>query len=395
MKGEWHGKRAWAEIDLDAVAENYRLVRSLTRPSAKVCCVIKANAYGHGAVTLARFYEKEGADFLAVSNLEEALELRRAELTLPILILGYTPVEAARVLAEQHISQCVFSLAYAEELSREAKKAGVTVNAHFKVDTGMGRIGFDLRDEGYLPSCTEALSRAATLTGLVREGIFTHFASADEGEMGEDFTKGQLSRFLTLTEALGERGIRFSLRHAANSAAILDYPESHLDMVRAGILLYGLYPSASLRKKAVFHEALTLKTVVDLVKEIKVGETVSYGRTFLANAPMRIATLPIGYGDGLFRAAGKKGLSVALGGGFAPIVGRICMDQTMIDLSLLPFVEEGAVATVFGYGGESVTDLACRLDTIPYEILCAIGERIPRVYWEKGRAVSVFDRILP
>lgn len=394
MQSELACKRAWAEVDLGAIAENYRLIREMTAPSAKICCVIKANAYGHGAVTLARFYEKLGADFLAVSNLEEALELRRASLALPILILGYTPPESASLLFEKNISQCVFSTEYAARLSDAAQKGGVTVKAHFKVDTGMGRIGFDCRKEAVFDACLAEVACAATLPGLCREGIFTHFASADEGEKGADFTRRQLGLFLKLTESLAHKGVDFTLRHAANSAAIVAYPESHLDMVRAGILLYGLMPSPS-SEKIGLRPALTLKTVVDLVKDIAPGEALSYGRSFVAERSMRVATLPIGYADGLWRVASEKGLSLSVGGCRAPIVGRICMDQCLVDLTDAPWVKAGEQATVFGGEGESVEALAARLGTIGYEILCALGERIPRVYLADGKVVSVFDRILP
>ncbi len=395
MKFDRKMKRAWAEVDLDVIAHNYAVVRGVTASSAKICCVIKANAYGHGAVTLARFYERAGADFLAVSNLEEALELRRAKVTLPILILGFTPPDAAPILYEENISQCVFSYDYARALSSAAVAAGVTVKAHFKIDTGMCRIGFDCRCPKALDACLDELFCSAGLPALLREGIFTHFSSADEGENGRDFTLRQLALFNELTDRLAERSIRFSLRHAANSAAILDYPESHLDMVRAGILLYGLLPSAGIVTKVDLRPALVLKTVVDLVKTVEKGETLSYGRAFSASHTMRVATLPIGYADGLWRSAGEKGLALAIGKGKAPIVGRICMDQCMADVTALSEVKSGTVVTVFGGEGESVAALAARLGTIGYEILCALGERIPRIYLAGGEVVSVFDRILP
>ena len=395
MEKDLRLRRAWAEVDLDALSHNYATVRQLTAPTAKICCVIKANAYGHGAVTLARFYEEQGADFLAVSNLEEALELRCAEITLPILILGYTPPEAASILAKEEISQCVFSLVYAKELASAAEREGVLVKVHFKVDTGMGRIGFDLRHESLLFSCCEEIKEATARKGFFCEGIFTHFASADEGKAGEAFTKEQLRLFLRLTEALEKEGVTFPLRHAANSAAILDYPESHLDMVRAGIILYGIHSSNALSRKGDLRPALTLKTVVDLVKTLRKGESASYSRRFVAKTDMAIATLPIGYADGLFRASGEKGLMVYLNGEKAPFVGRICMDQSMIDLSHIPEADVGDEVTVFGGEGEPCFSLAEKLDTIPYELLCAIGERIPRAYLRNGEIVSVFDRILP
>ena len=394
MERELKLKRAWAEVDLDAIGNNYRLIRHTLPPSSKLCCVIKANAYGHGAVTLARFYEKEGADFLAVSNLSEALELRFAGVSLPILILGYTAPESALHLSENNISQCVFSKDYAMALSQAAKACGKTVKVHYKIDTGMGRIGFALRQGEELAACLWEIKESLSLPSLVPEGIFTHFASADEGEDGKAFTESQLERFVLLTKTLAKEGITFPLRHAANSAATFSYPESALDMVRAGILLYGLSPSPKVFGRGI-RPALTLKTVISLVKEIKPGESLSYGRSFVAKTPMRIATLPIGYADGLWRMAGTRGLFLSVKEKKVPIVGRICMDQCMIDITDVPQACEGDTVTVFGGDGESVDALAARLDTIGYEILCALGERIPRVYLQNGKILSVFDRILP
>ena len=387
-------KRAWAEVDLDAVRHNYCYIRQSLSKDTRLCCVIKANAYGHGAVALAGCYEKLGADFLAVSNLAEALELRHASVTLPILILGYTPPEAAGMLSEHNISQCVFSLEYAKALAAEAQKSGVCVKAHIKVDSGMGRIGFLLRHESDLRSCCDAIALAMDTENLAAEGIFTHFASADEGKAGEDFTKEQFSLFVRLIEALKEKGITFAMRHAANSAALITYPESALDMVRAGLVLYGLTPSPFVTKAGLL-PALEVKTVISHIKTLAAGESVSYGRTFTAEKAMRVATLPIGYADGLWRAAGTKGHYVLLHGRPAPIIGRICMDQCMIDISDIPEAKVGDAVTVYGGSGKAVDALAEELGTIPYEILCALGERIPRVYMENGKVVSVFDRILP
>jgi len=387
-------KRAWAEVNLDAICHNYNLIRASLPKETKLCCVIKANAYGHGAVTLARCYEKVGADFLAVSNLSEALELRYEKINLPILILGYTPPEAAKVLYENNISQCVFSPDYARALANAARLAGVSVKAHIKVDTGMGRLGFALRHEEDLLRCSDEIAVSLADSALVAEGIFTHFASADEGEAGEDFTQEQLSLFLQLTKVLQDRGISFAVRHAANSAATLCYPEASLDMVRAGIVLYGMTPSSCVVGNRLV-PALELKTVISHIKTLSQGESVSYGRTFVADKEMRVATLPIGYADGFWRAAGSVGHRVLLRGRFAPIIGRICMDQCMIDVSDIPDAKEGDTVTMYGGAGERVDSLAEQLGTIPYEILCAIGERIPRVYIENKKAVSVFDRILP
>ena len=258
----------------------------------------------------------------------------------------------------------------------------------------MGRLGFLLRCDDDRSVCCDAVAQALDSKALTAEGIFTHFASADEGATGEAFTKAQFSRFIRLTDALAARGVTFAIRHAANSAAILAYPETALDMVRAGLVLYGLSPSR-FAEKAELMPALELKTVISHIKTLKAGESVSYGRTFTAEKEMRVATLPIGYGDGFWRAAGTAGHTVFLHAAFAPIIGRVCMDQCMIDVSLVPEAKIGDAVTVYGGAGLRVDTLAEKLGTIPYELLCAIGERIPRVYIENGKAVSVFDRILP
>lgn len=387
-------KRAWAEVDLDAIRHNYNLIRESLSEATKLCCVVKANAYGHGAVTLGRYYEALGADFLAVSSLAEALELRHAEIMLPILILGYTPPEAADILHQNNISQCVFSLDSARTLADAARRAGVSVKVHVKIDSGMGRLGFPLCHDDEIASCCDSVCQALSNDSLVAEGIFTHFASADEGEEGEAFTRAQLNRFLHLTEALKQKGIQFAIRHAANSAAIVSYPEASLDMVRAGIVLYGVAPSSHAKMQGLM-PALEVKTVISHIKTIAAGESVSYGRTFVADKETRVATLPIGYADGFWRAAGKTGHRILVGGKLAPIIGRICMDQCMIDLDGIPTVKVGDVVTVYGGEGETVDALAERLGTIPYELLCALGERIPRVYTENGKTVLVIDRILP
>lgn len=395
MRRDAMWKRAWVEVDLDALKENYIAVRRVIPHKTKLCCVVKANAYGHGAPVVAALYETLGADFLAVSNIEEALELRLGGITLPILILGYTAPACAEILARHQISQSVFSKEYAEALSAEAVKAGVCVTVHIKLDSGMGRIGFSVRDEAALCESVNAIEAALALPNLCKEGIFTHFAKSDMGDGGKDFTKAQLDAFLEATARLEKRGITFSIRHAANSAAIFDYPESSLDMVRAGIVLYGYPPSDDLSSPCTLSPALSVKSVVSMVKTVKAGESVSYGGDFVADSFCRIATVPIGYADGLWRSMEKNRLSLSFGGIPTPIVGRICMDQCMIDVSACGAVAVGDTVTVFGVGGESVEALAKRAGTIPYEIVCALGARLPRVYLEHGERMAIRDRILP
>lgn len=369
MKMRPYQRRAWAEVYIDNLKYNFDMIRN-TAKATKVCCVIKANAYGHGAVRLGRLYERWGADFLAVSNIEEALQLRRAGINLPILNLGYCPPACAGILARENVSQCVFSREYAAALSENAKAAGVSVKIHIKIDTGMGRLGFDGK-QGDI-SEIEGVYR---LPSLFFEGVFTHFSVADEGKAGEEYTRAQHAAFCRIVQRLEGHGISVGIRHAAGSAAIFAYPETHLDMVRAGIALYGISSSAPLRP------ALALRTVVSHLKEVRAGDSIGYGRAFVAPKTMKVATLPVGYADGLWRSNYPNRLRVALAEGYAPIVGRICMDQCMVDVTEISGAEIGATVTVYSLFGEnSVEKVAQKNGTIGYEILCAIGARVPRIY---------------
>lgn len=391
MELEPFQKRTWAEIDLDAAKKNFNIIKLHTH--SKICCVVKANAYGHGAVPLAKLYEKEGADYFAVSNIEEALQLRRNNITKPILILGYTDPRCASLLAANEISQCVFSEEYGRSLSAQAVTQSVNVRIHIKLDTGMGRIGFLCRNEQNL--AVEEIERVCGLRNLIPEGIFTHFASADEGSGGETFTKHQFKCFNQTISLLEEKGIKFQLRHCANSAAIFDYPEMHLDMVRAGVVLYGLQPSEELRHPEALSQVMTLHTIVDHIKEVNPGDCISYGRTYTADKKQRIATIPVGYADGLWRANSVHHFKVEVEHEMAPVVGRICMDQCMIDVTDIPEAHIGSEVMVYGTRKENSVDaVATANQTINYEIVCALGERVPRVYVSNGEVVDIADSIL-
>lgn len=385
-------KRTRAEIDLGAVRENFKIVRAHIG-NRRICCVVKANAYGHGAVALSRVYEELGADFLAVSGIEEALQLRRAQIRLPILILGYTAPECASVLAEQNISQCVYSAEYGSALAESAASQGVRVKIHIKMDTGMGRIGFSCREEGNasLQSAADLCKHAA----MIPEGIFTHLSSASDGENGDAFTRRQLRDFDYAIAYFRAHGVSFSIRHAANSGATLGYPEAHLDMVRVGILLYGYSPSDQLRKVLGLTPVLQLKTTVVHLKTVRAGDTVGYSRAFTADREMRLATIPIGYADGFWRANAVTSPTLELAGAPVPIVGGICMDQCVLDVSAIGDVKIGDTVTVYGTRDyNSVEHIARCNQTIPYEILCAIGERVPRIYLDGDRIASIIDPLL-
>ncbi len=386
--------RTWAEVDLDAAAHNFEEIKKVA--NTRVCCVIKADAYGHGAVMLAKKYQSLGADFLAVSNIEEAIQLRKADVTLPILILGYTPASAAGELARNNISQCLYSLDYARELSKAAKAENVTVKVHVKIDTGMSRLGFFCQNIERDYSVADEIIEAVSLEGIEAEGIFTHFAVSDEGEGGESYTKAQFESFSELIDDLEYNGVTFKYHHCANSAAIEDYANTHLDMVRAGIILYGLEPSDKVKNPLDLNPVLSLKSVISHVKKIPNNTSVSYGRTFTSESTMNVATVPIGYADGFLRKFNSS--SVILRGKKCPIIGRVCMDQLMIDLGDISDAKIGEEVILIGRDGDeyiSPENLAACANTINYEIICGIGARVPRVYKENGKEIYTLNYICP
>lgn len=390
-------RRTWAEIDLDALANNFREVRAAASPKAQICCVIKADGYGHGALRVAREFQALGAGWFAVSNLEEALQLRRDGIEKPILVLGFTPAEEAGTLARESISQCLYSADYAQALSCCAQKAGVQIRVHVKIDTGMGRLGFAFQDINRDAGTIQEVKAACTLPGLIPQGIFSHFASADEGTEGDLFTMRQYGCFKEITEALQREGLAFQVRHCANSAALFDYPLSHLDLVRAGVVLYGLSPSSQLRAQPRLMPALSLRSVVSHVKTVQPGATVSYGREFTAEREMRIATVPVGYADGYPRGLARGGAYVLIHGQPCPVVGRICMDQLMADVSELENVEIGHRVTLIGRDGDqeiTASQVAKWENTINYEVVCALSKRVPRVYMKGGKVDSIYNQLL-
>ena len=381
-------KRCWAEVDLDRIEQNLAVIRSKA-PHSKIMAVVKADAYGHGDAVIAATLEAAGADRFAVSGFVEALRLRRAGVTKPILILGYTSPQQAALLARNAITQTVYSLEYARQLSAAATAAGVDVRVHIKLDTGMGRIGFAVRDD--LEGALAEVCEATALPGLVHTGIFTHFAVADSAaEEDVAYTRRQYELFCEAIRRLEHKGITFAVRHCCNSAGILAYPEFQLDMVRPGIILYGYRPSPDVTCDELVG-ALELKAVVSLVKELRRGDDVSYGRLYTAPRQMRVATLSVGYADGYQRALSNCGV-VSIHGKPAPVIGRVCMDQIIVDVTDIPKVRQGDVATIFGGGAaDTVDDIADKCGTVNYEIICDIGRRVPRVYTRGGRPIQVTD----
>lgn len=388
-------KRTWAEISLNAIEHNYNVIRNKVADDTKVCCIIKADGYGHGAVELSQIYEKLGADFFAVSNIDEGIEIRKSGSKLPIVILGYTPVSEAENLAEYDISQAVFSLEYAKELSEKCVEEDCICKMHIKVDSGMSRIGFMCQEFPRDEYSIEEICEACCLPNLEVEGLFTHFCVSDEDAEGREFTNKQYENFIHVRDSLKKRGVDISVVHCSNSGAIEDYPETCCDMVRAGIILYGLAPSSKLADRLDLVPAMTLKTVVAFVKEVQKGATISYGRTFTADRKMKIATVPIGYADGFIRQNAKDGYMM-VNGKKAKIVGRICMDQTMLDVTDIEDVKTGDEVVVFGTGenGEPTADsLAENTGTINYETVCLVGKRVPRIYIKDGKIENVMYKL--
>ncbi len=382
-------RRTWAEIDLDALAHNYRQARLRTGPGVKYLGVVKADAYGHGAVQTARKLEALGADYLAVSSLDEARELRHGGIAMPVLILGHTPPEMVPELIRYGITQTVSAQAKAEAYSAAAAACGGTLKVHIKVDTGMSRLGFLVRD-GHFDGGVEAICRACGLPHLEAEGIFTHFAvSDDDGADSEAYTREQFALFTAVLEALAARGWTFALRHCANSGALARYPEMFLDMVRPGIALYGVGDDA---EALGLRPVMTLKSCISTIKVFDPDTDISYGRTYHTAEKTRVGVLPIGYADGLFRGLSNR-MAVRTASGPAPIRGRICMDMTMVDLTGLPEVHVGDAVELFGKE-QRVDILARLLDTIPYELTCAVSKRVPRLYMENGKAVERSLRLL-
>ena len=388
-------KRTWAEISLNAIEHNYNVIRNKVADDTKVCCVIKADGYGHGAVELSQIYEKLRADFFAVSNIDEGIEIRKSGSKLPIVILGYTPVSEAKNLAEYDISQAVFSLEYAKELSEKCVEEDCICKMHIKVDSGMSRIGFMCQEFPRDEYSIEEICESCCLPNLEVEGLFTHFCVSDEDAEGREFTNKQYENFIHVRDSLKKRGVDISVVHCSNSGAIEDYPETCCDMVRAGIILYGLAPSSKLADRLDLVPAMTLKTVVAFVKEVQKGATISYGRTFTADRKMKIATVPIGYADGFIRQNAKDGYMM-VNGKKAKIVGRICMDQTMLDVTDIEDVKTGDEVVVFGTGenGEPTADsLAENTGTINYETVCLVGKRVPRIYIKDGKIENVMYKL--
>lgn len=378
----------WAEIDLDAIKYNIDSIKRRV-DTKELIAVVKADAYGHGALDVSKTLVENGATKLAVAVITEAMELRHGNINTPIMILGYTPLEFAADLINYDIEQTIFDLEYATKLSEIALNLGKKAKVHVALDTGMGRIGFLINDN----SLNEIL-KISSLKGLEVVGIFTHFATADESD--KNYSNKQYKKFTDFNEKLVSKGVNIPLKHVSNSGAIIDMPNTYLDGVRAGIVLYGYYPSEDVLKQNLdLKKAISIKTQVAHVKILDKNEYVSYGRKFKAERKSIIATLPIGYADGYSRALTGKA-KVIINGKFAPVVGTICMDQCMIDVTDIGDVHVGDEVIVLGRDKDlkfDADDMAKAMGTINYEVLCMIKQRIPRVYIEDGKVKSIRNYI--
>ena len=363
--------RTWAEIDMAALKHNYEIARATGK---KVMCVIKADAYGHGAVRCGRYLEKCGADAFAVACLSEALELRQGGITKTILILGYTSHEYAKVLADNDITQTLVDESHALELNEAAKAANVTVKGHIKLDTGMSRAGLFAQGHDAAMKAAEAAERMSKLSNVKVTGMYTHFCVADTPDQDE-FTAWQLENYKTVMNYLTEKGPKPC--HTSNSAGILYHPETQIDMVREGVILYGMYPD-SMPQYGPLKPVMTLKSHVSQVRDFPAGATVSYGRTFKGDKPFTTAVVLAGYADGYPRRLSNN-TTVTINGVRYPQAGRICMDMCMV-LADKDKVKRGDEVTLIGGNSISWEDAAQKVGTINYELTCLVTNRVPRVY---------------
>jgi alanine racemase len=368
--------RAQANINIDAIRSNISQVKSKLKKDTKLMVIVKADAYGHGAVRVSQALQGEVADAYGVAIIEEAIELREAGITKPILILGYTPKEQFRLVISYDVIQTVYRYEMAEELSAEAINQGKTAKIHIKVDTGMSRLGFNDTDKSL-----EDIKKIASLEGVSIEGIFSHFAKADEAD--RESVKGQIERFDKFYDLLKQEGIYIPLRHMSNSAGMIEYPEAEYDMIRCGIVSYGVYPSNEVSQDVFsLQPAMDLKSHVVFIKEVEAGTGISYGSTYITKRKTRVATIPVGYADGYSRNMSNVG-KVIIRKQYAPIIGRICMDYFMVDVTDIKDISEGDVVTLLGEEGSckiTIETLSEWSHSFPYEIMCTVGKRIPRVY---------------
>ena len=369
--------RTWAEISLKAIEENIKNIRKITKREAKIMAIVKADAYGHGFFEVAKVLSENGADCFGVATLDEAIKLREAGFLQDILILSSIPEEDVKEALSHSITLTVYSFKCAKAVSDTAKEMGKESRIHIKLDTGMGRIGYVVNDSDNSEIIDEII-KISKLDNLMVEGIFSHFSTSDE-ENG-DYTRLQFKRFMSVCDELLEKGLNIPIKHIANSAAVMMYPEYHLDMVRPGIILYGLYPSSEVdQTRLLLKPAMTLKSKITYIKTLEENRGISYGKDYITEEPKKIATVPVGYADGYVRSYAESG-EMMVNGKKVKIVGRICMDQCMIDVSNVHNINIGDEVTIFSDNEITADDLARISNTINYEVVCMISKRVPRIY---------------
>lgn len=381
-------RTVWGEVDLNAIEYNMKKIKELTIDK-EIIAVIKADAYGHGAIDVAPVLLENGASKLAAAVITEAIELREHKIDAPIMILGYTDLKFGKDLIKHNLEQTVYDLEYTKELSKIAKEMGATVKVHIALDTGMGRIGFLPTEESF-----RDILEICKLDNIEVVAIFTHFATSDEAD--KTYAYEQLEKFKEFNKRLLDHGVDIPVKHASNSGAIVDLPETYLDAVRAGIIMYGYYPSNDVKKDRLsLKPALTVKARVSHVKVLEKDQYISYGRKFKTGKASIIATIPVGYADGYSRRLSGSA-KVIINGKFANVVGNICMDQCMIDVSHVGEVKVGDEVIILGQQGDlkfDADDMAEIIGTINYEVICMIRQRIPRVYVKDGKVVNVRNYI--
>lgn len=380
----------WAEINLDNLAHNIREVVRVTKEDTLVTAVVKANGYGHGATVVAKTFLENGADRLAVATLSEGIELRNHGIKAPILILGYTPEYQFNDVIKYNLTQTVYNYGQCCAISLAASELNSIGVIHIKIDTGMGRLGFKSEAE-----TLEEIERISQLPNVEIEGIYTHFAVADAREKEE--TRKQIDKFNWINKELESQGIMIPVKHVSNSAAIIDLPDYNFNMVRAGIMLYGLYPSKEVNiENVLLKPAMTLKACISNIKTVESGTGISYGHIYVTDKSTKVGTLPLGYADGFTRMLTGK-TDVGIQGIRVPVIGRICMDQCMIDITNIESVNIGDEVILFGDGRDNsphIDDIAERLDTINYEVVCMVSRRVPRVYVKNGEIIEIKDYLL-
>ena len=360
----------WAEINLDNIKFNLNNIKKLLKEDTKICTVLKANAYGHGSVEIAKFLENKNVDYFAVARIEEAIELRQNNIKIPILCLGFVPEEYFEVAIKNNITLTVYSLEVAKKLNNICENLNTNINVHIKIDTGMSRIGFEVSKESI-----DEIANICELKNLYIEGIYTHFAMADEAD--KDFTYRQIEGFKFIVDGIEKRNINIPIKHVSNSAAVIDLPDLNFNMIRCGIILYGYYPSDEVLKDRIqLKPAMTLKTRVSHIKDLKKDSGISYGLKYRTNEIEKIVTIPIGYADGFTRMQNNP--KVSINNSIFDVVGRICMDQCMVDVTGIN-VRVGDEVVLFGEDENDLSRLAALADTIEYECLCLVSARVPRI----------------